>query len=446
MKQLPPDFINQIQTDLGSEAKQFFKSLEKISPTAIRYNPFKKMKSLIGEEIEWCNSALYLNPRPKFSIDPFFHAGIYYVQEPASMFLEQVYFQIKNTFSKEKIKEGIRVLDLCAAPGGKSTHLLSLLHSQDLLVSNELITSRNKILQYNIIKWGNNNCVITSNQAKDFQSLDEFFDIILVDAPCSGEGLFRKDHDASDEWSLKAVNGCSQRQRDILKDIIPSLKKDGFIIYSTCTYNKKENDNSIEYAIANLGCQSIQIETKNKKLVRTKYGIQFYPHKVETEGFYISILQKKSDSKNNFDGSLRRTMYENFSFKEELNAWLFDASSYKYYKHNNILYALPTLFEEDFKLIQSYLNIQFVGILCASIKSNLLIPSPELALSNFVIYDVKSELNLEQTLKYLKGESLELNNNKNGWSLVTYLGLNLGWVKILPTRINNYYPNHWRIN
>src|SRR5436190_23182745 len=225
--------------------------------TSIRINPFKSSaeklihdsRLTIHENIPWCEHGYYLKERPSFTFDPLFHAGCYYVQEASSMFLEQA---LKQTVDLSK---PLRVLDLCAAPGGKSTHIQSLISPGSLLVSNEVIKSRCNILKDNIIKWGCNNVVVTNNDPKDFARLENYFDVIVVDAPCSGSGLFRRDEEAIGEWSENNVQLCSQRQQRIIADVWPALKKEGILIYSTCSYSKDEDENIIKWMDATFNIQ-----------------------------------------------------------------------------------------------------------------------------------------------------------------------------------------------
>lgn len=242
---LPENFIVRLQQQFGNNSADLVESFNQLPVTSIRINS-NKLKGFIGEKIPWCQSGYYLNDRPLFTIDPLFHAGCYYVQEASSMFLEQVFTQL---FLKE---ENLTVLDLCAAPGGKSTHIASLINNESVLVANEVIASRANILKENIIKQGKGNVIVTSSDSKYFGELKELFDCIIIDAPCSGEGLFRKDQDAVNEWSLDQAHYCSIRQQQILKDVIPCLKQNGILIYSTCTFNPEENELQLKWLKENM--------------------------------------------------------------------------------------------------------------------------------------------------------------------------------------------------
>ena len=202
----------------------------------------------------WCEYGFYLNERPVFTFDPLLHAGAYYVQEASSMFLYEVLKQTCDDTNK-------KVLDLCAAPGGKSS-LMSSYFKNSLLVSNEAIKQRANILYENLTKWGSANVIITNNDAADFKRLENYFDVIVVDAPCSGSGLFRKDAEAINEWSIKNVELCNQRQQRILADVYPALKQDGILIYSTCSYSKEEDEDISDWLKNNFNVDSLQLKLK----------------------------------------------------------------------------------------------------------------------------------------------------------------------------------------
>ncbi|MDR1585712.1 MAG: RsmB/NOP family class I SAM-dependent RNA methyltransferase, partial [Prevotellaceae bacterium] len=229
----PESFVERSKSLLGDEYNVFEAALQTTPPVSVRVN--NKIDMHPSEElVPWCEKAYYLQERPLFTADPLLHAGAFYVQEASSMFLYQA---VKQHFPSAK-----RTLDLCAAPGGKSTLLLQSLPDDGLLVSNEIIRSRAHILAENITKWGNPNAVVTNNSPADFGKLPGYFDAVVVDAPCSGEGMFRKDADAAGEWSLQLVNLCAERQREIVSSVWKALKPDGILVYSTCTFNREENE------------------------------------------------------------------------------------------------------------------------------------------------------------------------------------------------------------
>jgi len=240
MVKIPEKFQNRIKIQFGNDSEQFLTSLENSPVISVRKNP-KKITDLWidNEKVPWCNEGYYLSQKPIFTLDPLFHAGCYYPQEASSMVVDWILRQIIS------IPDNPIVLDLCAAPGGKSTLLASWMDGKGLLVANEIIRNRSLILLENMVKWGYPNCVVTQNSPSDFSPLRHFFDIILVDAPCSGEGMFRKEKKAAEEWSESNAAMCAVRQRKILDEIWGSLKPGGILIYSTCTFNPSKNEENI---------------------------------------------------------------------------------------------------------------------------------------------------------------------------------------------------------
>jgi 16S rRNA C967 or C1407 C5-methylase (RsmB/RsmF family)/NOL1/NOP2/fmu family ribosome biogenesis protein len=437
-KPLPSDFLLQARIFAGDEYDSFINSLSKPSPVSIRINPFKREGIFEQEEkIPWSEDGRYLKERPSFTLDPLFHAGCYYVQDASSQFLEQPFNQVRKIINRP-----LRILDLCAAPGGKSTHVLSLINNQDLLVSNEIIPARNNVLRQNVIKWGQSNVIVTQNDPADFSRLDGFFDIVIVDAPCSGEGLFRKDENAREEWSIENVNQCAVRQEGILKHAYSALSPGGFLIYSTCTFEDVENDKQIETLIDNYKMTSIPISFLSKGIVKTKFGLIFFPHKVKGEGFYLSLLQKEGENIPVFKKVLDKT---GNSDKKYLERFLDKSDNFYPLLKDERLFAIPYSMLSAFSMLNRSLYIRLAGVYVGDFKGEELIPSYALALSNDLKKDIPfSELALESTLEYLRGGNPIIETTK-GWALIKYHGFNLGWVKNIGNRINNYYPKEWRI-
>jgi len=252
-----------------------------------------QIQSLLSASVPWCPHGRYLTDRVAWSTTPEFAAGAVYPQEASSMSIWHVFTQLNINW------EQARILDACAAPGGKSTAILDFLDGRGLLVSNDIDPSRASILRHNIGKWGYSNCVVTNNHPKDFQSLNQEFDVAVIDAPCSGEGLWRKTPAAVDEWSMPNVEYCALRQRDIVRDILPSVQDGGFIVYSTCTYNQYENEDIIQKMKNEFGLQPITISWHPSwGVAQSDPGCaHFYPHKTQGEGLFVCVLQKVSTGK-----------------------------------------------------------------------------------------------------------------------------------------------------
>lgn len=436
MTNYPTSFVNRLQAQLGEQFNAFIQALDTVPPVSVRINPFKPSSQFEQEEkVAWCNNAYYLKERPVFTLDPLLHAGAYYVQEASSMFLEELWKQCVPQ------KDFVRVLDMCAAPGGKSTHLLSLIGEKGLLVSNELIPNRNKILRENITKWGTANYIVTQNEAANFAALPAYFDVIVVDAPCSGEGLFRKDKDAVNEWSEANVQMCGIRQRDILKHLAPALKPGGVLIYSTCTYEEEENDKSVE-ALLQTGFEQIALDlSAYPGIASTKHGYQFYPHKVKGEGFFISALRKTTEGDSAFIAASKKKAVKGFA-----EGYLSNAADFTVLERGEKIFAIPDVIAGDFGVLSQKLNMRQSGVFLGEQKGKDFLPGHDLALSIYARNDLPAvEVDKETALKYLRCENIKIDADVKGWCLVRYSGFNLGWIKALPNRVNNYYPKDWRI-
>ncbi len=435
MQTLPIEFIDKMKNKLGKDFEAYFHSLSQSPPVCIRKNPFKPIDIFSDAiQLSFCKTSRILTERPHFHYDPLFHSGCYYVQEAGSMFLEHIFNQLP-------LPHHPAVLDLCAAPGGKSTHLLSLLNNQGVLVSNEIIPARNKILQQNIYKWGCENVIITQSEANRFKECGELFDLIVVDAPCSGEGLFRKDADAAAHWSEAAVAGCSQRQKDLVDDVISALKPGGFLIYSTCTFEDAENDHVVKYLIEERGMVHFQIHEIPESISSTVFGYQFYPHKTYSEGFYISVLCK-TESENVSSNFTENRFRQVTKIEESINEYI-EVNKYCFIDFKQERWALiPNVLELLHLLCQ--VNVKSAGIPLGNITPKYK-PHAALALSNYLHYNKSIDLNQNEALLYLSGNSLSNDGNYSGIYLMSFQGKALGWVNAITGRFNNLYPHEWRI-
>ncbi|WP_080054264.1 methyltransferase RsmF C-terminal domain-like protein [Spirosoma aerolatum] len=450
---LPSAFRDQMQAQLGSEFADFQQVLTRPAPVSIRLNPRKPVYDTTDlNPIPWCNDkgpiqGFYLAERPSFTLDPLFQAGAYYVQEASSMLL---YEALKQSV---KLSRPLRVLDLCAAPGGKSTLLASALSVDSLLVCNEVIRSRVSVLRENLDKWGYSNVVVTNHDPEDMTNLSGFFDVVVVDAPCSGEGLFRKDPDAIQEWSEASVQLCSARQKRILDAAIPLLDERGILIYSTCTYNDSENLDNVRYLTENGFRNRPLILPADwqivEKYVDNSVGYQCYPHRVQGEGFFISVFQKMT-----FTASVKldaRTFRSIRALRPRETStamkWLEHPANFSFWeKPNGDVMALPKSLEKTFLFLDSALRNKGFGLEMGQFKGQDFIPSHALALSTDCNQNLPAiELSKENALRYFKKENLVFDEPVKGWLLARYKGLNLGWVKGVGNRVNNYLPKDWRI-
>lgn len=404
-------------------------------------------QSVGATPIPWCANGFYLQQRPSFTFDPLFHAGTYYVQEASSMFLEQV---IKQALPQHN-SEAYRVLDLCAAPGGKSTHLSSLFIN-GLVVSNEVIKTRAGILVENIIKWGSENVVVTNNDAADFKRLPGYFDLIVVDAPCSGSGMFRKDVEAIGEWSPQNVDHCSKRQQRILEDIWPSLKENGILIYSTCSYSKEENEDILDRMYDSLQVVSKRIDIKPEwGIVETSsdmagsWGYRFYPDKLKGEGLFIACLQKSNSAAAPPEKG-KKLLNIPRGDEKTLHHWIRNAAKNDYLLLEDEILAFDRNWSQDISVLMQMLYVKKAGIRIGKMIRGELIPDHELALSRLISSSVTCvEVDHDTAIRYLRKMEIQMDLAVKGWMMIAYKGFRLGWVKALPNRINNYYPQRFRI-
>ena len=442
----PSALLRSLIQEHGIEDQAFIDTHERgAQVTSVRLNPEKRTTKFDQAElVPWCADGRYLAERPSFIADPLFHAGCYYVQEASSMFLEQI---LKHTCDLES---NLRVLDLCAAPGGKSTLIASLINDQSLLVSNEIIKSRVPVLSDNLTKWGTSNCVVTNNDPRDFNRLDGYFDVMVVDAPCSGSGMFRKDPMAINEWSENNVQLCSERQQRILANACPALAQGGVLIYSTCSYSKKENEDIADWLCDTYGLKTIRIpldaswgieETESDK--HRCFGYRFYPHQVKGEGFFITCFQKTEGDVKHAESS--KVLRVNASDESILKRWIHGPDHTIHPAKDGYCFIAPQ-FLADVRHLQSRLYVKKSGVYAGKIVGKDLVPDQELAQSLLLSPNIqRAELDEEQALMYLRKDTLELDGLPTGWTLMCYQDFGLGWAKVLPNRINNYYPREMRI-
>jgi 16S rRNA C967 or C1407 C5-methylase (RsmB/RsmF family)/NOL1/NOP2/fmu family ribosome biogenesis protein len=450
MLKLPTEFINSVSCCKGFDEDAFINAHQTNSPTSIRINPFKTTELIfkLDNPVPWNNKGFYLEERPNFTHDILFQAGCYYVQEAGSMFIEHALTSCVD------FNQTLLAFDVCASPGGKSTLLNSLLNEKSSLVSNEIVKQRAEVLAQNLSKWGTSNVVVTNNDPSSYSEINDVFDVILVDAPCSGSGLFRKQHDAVDEWSLDNVNLCSQRQKRILSEIIGTLKQAGTLVYSTCSYSQAENEDIADWLVNEFGLISVQIPTeKNWGIVETTsekqktFGYRFYPDKTQSEGFFCAVFKKPGNIDNH--QQVRKSKYEAFSIikpkeKELFANWIknLDEHVITKFKDDYLLTNQTTL---DF--INKYSNLYYkkVGTTIGSLIKNEVIPHHDLAWSIHRADTIQTiECNQEQALQFLKKELQSIEGNK-GWNLMTFNSFGIGWIKHLGNRLNNYLPNEFRI-
>jgi len=446
---LPEEFLNKMKNMLNDEFNEFIKSYEKETTPSLRLNILKNtqyLENYVSIPVSWAKDAFYYKNTIPFGKMIEHNMGLYYIQEASAMFPVEVLDPQENE----------TVLDLCAAPGGKSTQIATRMHNSGLLISNEIIPKRANILKDNISRLGITNAIVLNETPEKIsKTFNDYFDKILVDAPCSGEGMFRKHPEVVSEWSQENVKMCENRQLEILNTIKNCLKENGILVYSTCTFSPEENEQTIErFLQENQDFILLDIDnhpftkgitnntkTKFKDIEKT---VRILPHKVDGEGHFIAKLQKKSSSNNGYnDIKLQKTMinknylnlYQKFE-KEHLTKQLKGT----FLQFGDNIYNLPQNTPNLNKL-----KVIYSGLLLGSINNNRFEPSHEFALS-LTPADVKNIINLtdKEVEKYTHGETIQTNSNHSGWTLLTYNNNPLSWGKISGNTIKNHYPKYLR--
>ena len=451
MVMIKESFRKYLEEAIGSEnALVAFSAFEKPSSVSVRLNPFKKGCDLEGRNVPWSPYGILLEERPSFTLDPLFHAGAYYVQDSSSMFVGHVFRQLL----KEVIKpEGrpLRVLDLCAAPGGKTTDLAASLreHLGDgfLLVANEVMKARVGILADNVALWGDPNVVVTSDDPSAFTSLTGYFDIILADVPCSGEGMFRKDEQAQSQWSEDNVALCEARQRRIIADVWPSLAPGGLFIYSTCTFNKYENDGNVRWVASELGAEVLSEDFAGgfAGIIKMECGYSLVPGHVEGEGQYCAALIKGEEVEYR-EGRHRSDSRSKTVQLSGIGAEVLDIEV-SYSLKGDTVVAVPKSLNSDVDMLRSSLHVVAAGCAVGTMKGKLFIPGADLALSVALSKDAypKVEVDRKTALAYLHRDAIVLPDAEKGYVLICHNGVPLGFVKNLGNRCNSLHPQSRRI-
>ena len=422
-KRLPLAFTDYTRNLFGDELYQtFLKGLDDNPPVSIRLNPFKLSEdtnkinpALTPQPIPWCKEGFWLKTRPNFTFDPLLHAGVYYVQEASSMFLSYVLHHW--------IKQPVVALDLCAAPGGKTTCARTSLPAGSLLFSNEPIGKRAQILAENVQKFGHEDVVVTNNYPRDYKKTKLRFDVIIADVPCSGEGMFRKDPQSIEEWSPQNVENCWQLQRSIIADIWDNLKPGGILIYSTCTFNAHEDEENIAWILKEYDAELLSVPTEEAWNITgslidnpLKDGRDFpvyrlIPGKTRGEGIFMAIIRKRGE-------------------KEALNS--------------------KTTIDIDKAITEARKRLRLLshGVKEGMQKGKNVIPDHTLALSFSAEKSAypNIEVDYQTAIAYLRHEAIVLSSDApRGIVLLTYKGYPIGFVKNLGNRANNLYPQEWRI-
>lgn len=451
MVSFPERLLQSLTTIDGFDKASFVEAHQQPPPVSVRFNTNKVSDEIIStihlpleQQIPWCEKGYYLSERPKFTLDPALHAGAYYVQEPSSMFLHHL---LSTT---QPYESGLKALDLCAAPGGKTTILASL-PQFDMVVSNELIKTRVSILFENVVKWGAPHVFVTNNDPSAFTPIKGYFDTIVVDAPCSGSGLFRKDPKAIDEWSENNVKLCAERQKRILADVLPALKEGGLLVYATCSYSAEENEGIMDWLMQHADLEPIAVDVPEVWGITLAHGklggigYRFFPGKTKGEGFFIACFRMVQQQHQPVWFPEKKLELASTNEIHHLNDWV-TIEPVTVLKKNDQLLLLPQTLAVEVQLLQHFLYFRKSGVMAGTVIRDQFIPEHELVLSLFCRTDLPVfEVDEAEALQYLRKQVIDTKDDVKGWYIVQYKNLRLGLIKHLGNRINNYYPASWRI-
>lgn len=444
---LPEGFTDQFSDYDPNPFTGLAEALASESPVSLRYNLGKGMTPPVAaERIPWCSQGIYLPKRPMFTLDPAIHQGLYYVQDASSMFIWHIIRHLTQGCG------AVRYLDACAAPGGKTTAALDALPVGSTVVANEYVAARAAVLRENITKWGNPRCIVTQGATDRFAADGLEFDIIAADVPCSGEGMMRKDAKAVEQWTPQLVSQCAERQREIIDNLWPALAPGGYFIYSTCTFNRHENEDMVAYMTENLGAEPIEIPTGGFDGIIGAIGsdlpcYRFIPGHVRGEGQFMAVVRKSQDAE--------RIASKNKNRKDKKSRPT--AKQPKAPAEISEMISLPEgarIISESDGRIFACLSTPFNNpsyaprLEIAMTKGRDIIPSHALAMSTLLNHDVfpVADLDNNEALRYLRCEAVALpENTPRGIVLLTCNGHPLGFAKNIGQRANNLYPKSWRI-
>lgn len=442
-----------LEEAIGSDnALVAFSAFDSPASVSVRRNPFKNGVCPQGREVPWNRYGMILTQRPNFTLDPHFHAGCYYVQDSSSMFVGYAFRKILEELERPAFRP-LRVLDLCAAPGGKTTDVAASLREcfgdDFVLVANEVMKARAGVLADNVALWGDPDVIVTSDDPKAFASLPGFFDVIIADVPCSGEGMFRKDEEAREQWSVDNVALCEARQRRIIADVWPSLKQGGVLIYSTCTFNRYENDGNMKWIAEELGGEMLFAEDRlgaRDGVIKTDYGYSLVPGFVEGEGQYCGALKKTSEVEFREVGKRSGRISGAVTMTSEYAEELLDVEV-NLRLRGDVVIAVPKRISSELASLEQSLHIIAAGCAVGTMKGKILVPDADLALC--IAFDRKAfpevEVDRDTALSYLHRDAIVLKDAPKGYVTITYEGVPLGFVKNLGNRCNSLHPQSRRI-
>lgn len=450
-KELPEAFCNRIKVQYA-DADTLLEAISNEPNVSIRINTAKKSVEDISlpfdRQVPWCRDGYYLKERPNYTLEPLFHAGVVYPQESSSMYIQHVLRSIEADMPHNPA-----VLDLCASPGGKSIIVTSWLKGRGYLVSNEVIRQRAWILRENIAKWGGVNNIVTNLMPDDLcKKTGLNVDLMLVDAPCSGEGMFRKDDVAIKEWTPARAQECADRQREILEQAWPMLKVGGYMIYSTCTFNPAENEENVAWLLEKYDAEVVPVEYASEWGVTSKEheGMAFLPHKVDGEGLFVCLIRKT-------DGRVAKAPKskltpKKYALSTQIQSLVPDTEAYIINDNKVVALSTDKQTAKEMAMIAMNGNALWCGIPVGELMKDNIVLADELPLSQGfnIEASTKIEVDRQGALEFLHGDIISTEQElTSGRASVVYQGIPLGYVNVIgkgnSVRLNNCYPKEWRI-
>lgn len=477
MGRITADFRLFLESQLPRFASELADALDMTEPSvAVRINRQKGGDAcgVVAEaqKVAWCGDGYYLDSRREFIFDPHMHQGRYYVQDASSMFQAYVVEQLSAVLSSESPLRPLRYLDACAAPGGKTTAAIGALLRGSLVVANEYDFRRVEVLKENVVKWGYPDVVVTRGDTARFRRLQGFFDIVAADVPCSGEGMMRKDDTACSQWSRSLVDECAARQREIVGNLWESLRPGGYLIYSTCTFNRCENEDVIEWMIEELGAIPVELHADASwGIVETGLMLRFLPSLLRGEGLAIGVVRKPVDAaakqepggveavapgkvgkhrlkaKGGKDKGGRTSVYDSEALRKQCGRWLSDCGNMEFMMDGDDVVAISRCHADALRRLREACDVVYAGISLGFVKGRDIWPSHALAMS--AMFDRSAfpwvEVDMAGALSYLRREAPQDIDAPRGAVVLAYDGYPLGFVNHIGNRSNNLYPANWRI-
>lgn len=452
-REIPALFADTVIPTLGDEGQPLLNALREGEPCkSVRLNRSKPTDAVTqGDGVGWCEAGRYVESDRGFTLDPLFHSGAYYVQEASSMFAG---YAVKCVAGDEPVV----LIDACAAPGGKTTAAIDSLPAGSLVIANEIVPARCAVLKENIVKWGYPSVIVTRGDTAALAKLGEVADIILADVPCSGEGMMRKDETAVAQWNPGLVESCAERQREIVSNLWQALCPGGFMIYSTCTFNRHENEENLAYIINQLGGEPVEIPVDEgwgiAPGIHTPYPCyRFLPHRLRGEGLFVAVVRKPGEPSSGHSDARRKDKRDRRKSVSQgpdraVRDWVSAPDDMNFSLADDRINAFPTRWTDLLRRVESVTSVVHHGIPVATVKGRDLIPAHGLAMSARLASEAfpRVELSLPDALNYLRREAVVLPESApRGYVVVTHSGLPLGFVKNLGSRSNNLYPPEYKI-